>query len=170
MIPPSHLERHPLSLHLVITSLYPLPTDLHIDRWLCDRRLKIKMFISSGKKSFWLFFLLSFTIYSAFLSIIIQCLNVRYWTSTSPLTLILQRSPNSKSSIVLLVNLKLIFWSLYRKKPKDLQHKVRLMAPFSMRCESCGEYIYKGKKFNARKETVEGERYLSIQIFRFYIR
>lgn len=44
------------------------------------------------------------------------------------------------------------------------------MAPFSMRCESCGEYIYKGKKFNARKETVEGEQYLSIKIFRFYIR
>lgn len=44
------------------------------------------------------------------------------------------------------------------------------MSPFSMRCESCGEYIYKGKKFNARKETVEGETYLSIKIFRFYIR
>ncbi|KAI9028896.1 CWC16 protein [Phycomyces nitens] len=57
-----------------------------------------------------------------------------------------------------------------QKKPKDLQHKVRLMAPFSMRCESCGEYIYKGKKFNARKETVEGEAYLGIKIFRFYIR
>ncbi|KAG1171517.1 hypothetical protein G6F70_002256 [Rhizopus microsporus] len=57
-----------------------------------------------------------------------------------------------------------------QKKPKDLQHKVRLMSPFSMRCESCGEYIYKGKKFNARKETVEGETYLSIKIFRFYIR
>lgn len=44
------------------------------------------------------------------------------------------------------------------------------MAPFSMRCNTCGEYIYKGKKFNARKETVEGESYLSIKIFRFYIR
>ncbi|KAI9475763.1 MAG: CWC16 protein [Benjaminiella poitrasii] len=57
-----------------------------------------------------------------------------------------------------------------RKKPKDQQHKVRLMSPFSMRCESCGEYIYKGKKFNARKETVEGEAYLGIKIYRFYIR
>ncbi|KAI9474814.1 CWC16 protein, partial [Zychaea mexicana] len=57
-----------------------------------------------------------------------------------------------------------------QKRPKDQQHKVRLMAPFSMRCESCGEYIYKGKKFNARKETVEGEIYLNIKIFRFYIR
>lgn len=46
---------------------------------------------------------------------------------------------------------------------------VRLMAPFSMRCTSCGEYIYKGRKFNARKETTE-EKYLSITIYRFYIR
>jgi hypothetical protein len=47
---------------------------------------------------------------------------------------------------------------------------VRLMAPFSMRCTACGEYVYKGRKFNARKETPEGERYLGIQIYRFYIR
>jgi hypothetical protein len=46
---------------------------------------------------------------------------------------------------------------------------VRLMAPFSMKCTACGEYIYKGRKFNARKETTD-EKYLSIQIFRFYIR
>lgn len=50
------------------------------------------------------------------------------------------------------------------------QYKVRLMAPFSMRCETCGEYIYKGKKFNARKEDAQGEKYYSIQIYRFYIR
>ncbi|KAI4239719.1 MAG: hypothetical protein L6R40_005464 [Gallowayella cf. fulva] len=46
---------------------------------------------------------------------------------------------------------------------------VRLMAPFSMKCTSCGEYIYKGRKFNARKETTD-EKYYSISIFRFYIR
>ena len=46
---------------------------------------------------------------------------------------------------------------------------VRLMAPFSMKCTACGEYIYKGRKFNARKETTE-EKYLNIAIFRFYIR
>ncbi|KAL8788763.1 MAG: hypothetical protein Q9195_007170 [Heterodermia aff. obscurata] len=46
---------------------------------------------------------------------------------------------------------------------------VRLMAPFSMKCTSCGEYIYKGRKFNARKETTD-EKYLNIPIFRFYIR
>lgn len=64
---------------------------------------------------------------------------------------------------------------LTRKKggPKQVGPKVqtvRLMAPFSMKCTSCGEYIYKGRKFNARKETPENEKYLGIQIFRFYIR
>lgn len=46
---------------------------------------------------------------------------------------------------------------------------VRLMAPFPMKCTACGEYIYKGRKFNARKETTE-EKYYSIPIYRFYIR
>lgn len=44
------------------------------------------------------------------------------------------------------------------------------MAPFNMRCVTCGEYIYKGKKFNARKEDVENEDYLGIRIYRFYIK
>jgi hypothetical protein len=56
------------------------------------------------------------------------------------------------------------------RKPKDVQEKVRLMAPFSMRCLTCNEYIAKGKKFNARKETAQGEDYLGLKIFRFYIR
>jgi len=50
------------------------------------------------------------------------------------------------------------------------QITVRLMAPFSMKCTTCGEYIYKGRKFNARKETAE-EKYLGqIAVYRFYIR
>ncbi|KAJ2021360.1 Pre-mRNA-splicing factor cwf16 [Coemansia sp. RSA 376] len=53
---------------------------------------------------------------------------------------------------------------------KSRQIKVRLMAPFSMRCETCGQWIGKGTKFNARKESVEGEKFHSIQIYRFYIR
>ncbi|TXT13570.1 hypothetical protein VHUM_00937 [Vanrija humicola] len=53
---------------------------------------------------------------------------------------------------------------------KDPQMQVRLMAPFSMRCKRCGEYVYKGKKFNARKETAVGEEYLGVKVFRFYIK
>ena len=59
-----------------------------------------------------------------------------------------------------------------RRGPKQVGPKVqtvRLMAPFSMRCTSCGEYIYKGRKFNARKETTD-EKYYAITIYRFYIR
>ena len=55
------------------------------------------------------------------------------------------------------------------KVPGPKQQTVRLMAPFSMKCVSCGEYIYKGRKFNARKETTE-EKYYAIPIYRFYIR
>jgi hypothetical protein len=58
------------------------------------------------------------------------------------------------------------------RAPKNAGPKVqtvRLMAPFPMKCTACGEYIYKGRKFNARKETTE-EKYFSIPIYRFYIR
>ena len=55
------------------------------------------------------------------------------------------------------------------KAPGPNLQTVRLMAPFSMKCTQCGEYIYKGRKFNARKETTD-EKYFSIPIYRFYIR
>lgn len=56
------------------------------------------------------------------------------------------------------------------KREKNRQFTIRLMAPFNMRCKTCGEYIYRGKKFNARKEDVIGKTYLGIQIYRFYIK
>ena len=56
------------------------------------------------------------------------------------------------------------------KREKNRQFTIRLMAPFNMRCKTCGEYIYRGKKFNARKEDVIGRLYLGIQIYRFYIK
>lgn len=39
-----------------------------------------------------------------------------------------------------------------------------------MQCNTCAEYIYKGKKFNMKRETAEGEFYLGLRIFRFYFK
>jgi len=57
-----------------------------------------------------------------------------------------------------------------RGKKRSNQFVQRVMAPFNMQCNTCHEYIYKGKKFNMRRETAEGEAYLGLKIFRFYFR
>jgi len=56
------------------------------------------------------------------------------------------------------------------KQSRNKKFTVRLMAPCNMRCNTCSEYIYKGKKFNARKEDVEDETYMGLRIYRFYFK
>lgn len=56
------------------------------------------------------------------------------------------------------------------KRPKNHQIEVRMMLPFSVQCNSCSEFMYRGKKFNSKKEDVEGDDYKGIRKFRFYIK
>jgi len=56
------------------------------------------------------------------------------------------------------------------RRPKDELELVRFMLPMTVRCSTCGEYMYAGRKFNVKKETAKGEDYLGVRIFRFYLK
>ena len=56
------------------------------------------------------------------------------------------------------------------KRSKDKQDNVRMMLPCTIRCNTCGNYMYIGTKFNMRKETVKDKTYLGLKIFRFYLK
>mmetsp|Transcript_29417 Transcript_29417/g.75317 ORF Transcript_29417/g.75317 Transcript_29417/m.75317 type:complete len:347 (-) Transcript_29417:51-1091(-) len=60
--------------------------------------------------------------------------------------------------------------------PKDfMKHKqrgvqtmgMRMMMPFTMVCETCGEYMYIGTKFNSRCEKIKGGNYYGVATYRF---
>ena len=55
---------------------------------------------------------------------------------------------------------------------KDGTVPVRMMLPFSVQCSTCMTFLYRGTKFNSKKEPMGGPdgRYLGIQRFRFYIK
>lgn len=57
-----------------------------------------------------------------------------------------------------------------QKRARDNAMKVRMMLPMSVRCGTCGAFMYKGTKFNVVKEDVRGEDYLGIQVYRFTFR
>lgn len=84
-------------------------------------------------------------------------------------------------------NLKYFKWAVIQKQtgPKNMVHvyqhgwNLLLLVLINLnftcktvfyRCNTCGVYIYKGKKFNSRKEDVEDETFLGLRIFRFYIK
>lgn len=55
-------------------------------------------------------------------------------------------------------------------RAKDKQDNVRMMLPMTIRCITCGNYLYVGTKFNMMKETCLDESYLGIRIYRFYLK
>lgn len=57
-----------------------------------------------------------------------------------------------------------------RKRDPNFTCEVRMMLPFSVQCNKCGEFMYMGKKFNSKKENAQGEKYKGIQIIRFWIK
>mmetsp|Transcript_160621 Transcript_160621/g.283217 ORF Transcript_160621/g.283217 Transcript_160621/m.283217 type:complete len:364 (-) Transcript_160621:36-1127(-) len=55
-----------------------------------------------------------------------------------------------------------------RGEKKEKMLNIRMMFPFTMICDSCGEYNYTGTKFTAKTETIKNEEYLGIKVYRFY--
>lgn len=52
----------------------------------------------------------------------------------------------------------------------SLQIEVRIMIPFTLCCNECKEFSYRGKKFNSKKEIAQDINYLGLSIHRFFIK
>jgi hypothetical protein len=59
---------------------------------------------------------------------------------------------------------------LDEKKSTRRMCNVRMMLPMTIRCYTCGNYLYIGTKFNMKVETVQEEDYLGIKVYRFYLK
>lgn len=57
----------------------------------------------------------------------------------------------------------------HRCKPQNGQLQVRWMLPMSIRCTTCGDYMFQGTKANCRKELLYNEAYLGINVYRIYM-
>mmetsp|Transcript_73106 Transcript_73106/g.136650 ORF Transcript_73106/g.136650 Transcript_73106/m.136650 type:complete len:357 (+) Transcript_73106:80-1150(+) len=56
-------------------------------------------------------------------------------------------------------------------RPKGINaemRNIRMMFPFTMICDHCGEYNYTGTKFTAKCEPIKSEAYLGLKVYRFY--
>jgi hypothetical protein len=48
------------------------------------------------------------------------------------------------------------------------QMSIRMMLPFTMRCDHCGQFIFIATKFNSRCEKIPGKTELGLNAYRFY--
>ena len=55
-----------------------------------------------------------------------------------------------------------------KRTPGPRQMSIRMMMPFTMRCSSCGEYMYIATKFNSRCEKIPGTTALGLNAYRFF--
>lgn len=57
-----------------------------------------------------------------------------------------------------------------RKSAGQAKETVRLMLPFNVCCAKCNQYMYRGRKFNAKKEVSSDNAYLGTKLLLFHVK